>query len=152
MRVRKNDTIVFASTSRGSNYTLFDLERAISKIDLRSCQVKVRSRSDHDPSRSICTSSEAGRRAKSFGTICASISPSCCEFLAKTDCDLVWPHLTFDNLPVSPDRQFQPYHHGWGEWSWCWKKWVVSVGLYETGSIFIFPLGPIIGVTKLTWP
>ena len=34
---------------------LFDHERSILKFDLRSGQVKVRSRSNHDSSRSICT-------------------------------------------------------------------------------------------------
>ena len=38
---------------------IFYFERSISKFDLRSGQVKVRSRSSHDPSRSICISSEA---------------------------------------------------------------------------------------------
>ena len=67
----------------GSEHVLFDLERLISKSDLRSGQVKVRSRSDHDPRRSICTSFEAARRAKPFGTICTPLSQSCRDLLAK---------------------------------------------------------------------
>ena len=44
---------------------------------------QVRSRSGHDPSRSISTSSEASWRDKSFGTIRAFLSPFCRELLAK---------------------------------------------------------------------
>ena len=68
------------------------------KFDLRSGHVKVRSRSYHDPSRSICTP-EAARLAKSFGTICASPSPSCHDLLAKNG---LWRHLTSGGLLVSP--------------------------------------------------
>ena len=44
---------------------------------------QVRSRSGHDPRRSIRISSEASWRDKSFGTICPSLSPFCRELLAK---------------------------------------------------------------------
>ena len=79
----------------GSQHVLFDFERSISKSDLRSGQVRsrsgqvkvrsgeIRSRSGHDPSRSICISSEVSWRDKSFGAICASLSPFCRELLAK---------------------------------------------------------------------
>ena len=78
-----------------SKHVLFDIERSIWKFDLRSGQVKVRSRSDHDPSRSLCTFSEAARRAKSFGTIFASLFSSCRDLLAKkTDCDVIWTQVT----------------------------------------------------------
>ena len=43
----------------GLKHVLFDFERSISKFDLRSGQVKARSRSGHDPSKLICISSEA---------------------------------------------------------------------------------------------
>ena len=42
----------------GSSHVLFDLDSSISKSDFRSGQ--VRSGQGHDPSRSICISSEAG--------------------------------------------------------------------------------------------
>ena len=131
----KNDTIGFASSSRFETCT-FKLERSIGKFDLRSGQVKVRSKSDHDTSRSICTSSEVVRRAKSFGTICVSLSPSYRDLLAKNG---LWRHLTSSDLPVTPDRQLHPDLHRWGEWPWSWRNWLVLIGLYETGSIFIFP-------------
>ena len=57
--------------------------------NLTSGQVKVRPRLDHDPSRSICTCFEVARRAESLGTVCVSLSPSCRDFLEKTDCDLI---------------------------------------------------------------
>ena len=83
----------------GSDHVLFDLEMSISKSYLRSSQVKVRSRSD--PSRLICVSFEVTSRTKWFGTICASLSPSCCElFEKKTDCDVMWPQLTFPWSPI----------------------------------------------------
>ena len=69
----------------GSECVVSDLDRSISKFNLSSGQVKVRSRSDQDPSGSISTSSEPGRRAKSFVTICASLSPSCRYLLAKNE-------------------------------------------------------------------
>ena len=75
----------------GSKHVLFDLKRPTWKFDLRS-EVKVWPRSDHDPSRSICTSSEVARRAKSlFGIICTSLFPSCLDLLAKNG---LWLHLT----------------------------------------------------------
>ena len=43
----------------GSKNVLFDLEKSISEFDLRSGQVKVRSRSGHERSMSMCLSSEA---------------------------------------------------------------------------------------------
>ena len=55
----------------------------------------------------------------------------------RTDCDL-------DDLPVTLDQQLYPDHHRWDEWSWSWMKWLVSVGLCKTGSIFKFPLRLII--------
>ena len=77
---------------------LFDLEKSIWKFGLKSDQVKVSSTSVHDPSGSICRSSEAVRRAKSFGTICVSLSPFYCELLTKNGLrshlnsfDLRWP-------------------------------------------------------------
>ena len=85
-----------------------------------SGQVKVRPRSDHDPSRSICTSPLAVWWAKPFGTICASQSPSCPDLLAKNG---LWPHLTSGDLPVTPDRQLHPGHHRCGVWPWSWKNW-----------------------------
>ena len=65
---------------------------SISKLELRSGKVKV----SHDRSRLICISSEADWRAKSFGTICASLSSSCHELFAKT---WFWPHLTSGDPP-----------------------------------------------------
>ena len=97
----------------GSKYVLFDLGRPMSKFDLRSGQVKVRSRPGHNR-RSVCIYSEATWWAKSFGTIFASLSPSCREFLAKTG---FWPHLTSGDLPVTPNHQLHLDHHRWGEWS-----------------------------------
>ena len=56
-------TPLCSSRRTESNHVLFDLDRSISKFDLGSGQVKIRPRSDHDLSRSICTSSEAVRPA-----------------------------------------------------------------------------------------
>ena len=67
----------------GLKHVLFDFERSISKSDLRSGQLKVRSRSGRDLSKSICISSEAFWWDKSFGTIRASLSPLYRELLAK---------------------------------------------------------------------
>ena len=92
---------------------------------------QVRLRSDHDPGRSICTSSIAARRAKSFGTICASLSPSRRDLLAKNE---LWPHLISGDLPVTSDRQLHPDMNRWGEWPWSWNNWVVLICLCETGS------------------
>ena len=103
---------------------------------------QVRSRSGHDPSRSKCISSEAPWRAKSFGTICASISLSCRDLLVKNG---LWPHLTSGDLPMTSDRQLHPDHHRWGEWPWSGNNWVVSVGLRKTGNIFIFLHRPLMG-------
>ena len=74
----ENGTIVFALSNR-FEICNFDLERSISKSDLS----QVSSWSGHDPSRSIYISFEEASRAKSFGTICASLSPFCRELLAK---------------------------------------------------------------------
>ena len=72
-----------------SENVLFDLERPIWKFD------QVRSMSDNDLSRSICTSSEAVRRAKSFGTISASLTSILSRLigvsLIATSLDLRWP-------------------------------------------------------------
>ena len=73
--------------------------------------VQVRSRSYHDRSRSICISSEAAWRAKSFGTICASLSTSCRELLANIGS---WPHLTSGDIPVTPNHHLHLDHHRWG--------------------------------------
>ena len=84
----------------GWKHDFFNLEESISKFDFRSVQVKFRSRSGRDRSRSICISSEAARRAKSLGTICASLSPPYrIFFLSKTG---FWPHLTSDDFLVTP--------------------------------------------------
>ena len=93
----------------GSEHVLSDLERSISKFDIWSGQVKVRSRSDHDPNRSVCTYSKAARRAKLFGAICASLPPSCRDLLTK---NALWPHLSLGDLPVTHDRQLHRDHHG----------------------------------------
>ena len=69
----------------------------------------------------------------------------------KTVCDLIWPHLTPGNLPVTSDRQLHRHHHRWGEWQWSWYNWMVSVGLCETESIFIFPHRLMIGRSR-NWP
>ena len=122
----------------GSKHVLFNVERFIWKFDLRS-------RSDHDPSRTICTSSEATRRAKSLGTIYASPSPSCRDLLAKNG---LWRHLTSGDLPVTPDRQLHPDLHRWGQWPWSWTNWVVLIGLWEIGSTFIFPHRLIMGRSR----
>ena len=73
-------TLSFLPLRASTEPVLFDLERSISKFDLRSGQ--DRSRSGHHPSRSICISSEAASRARSLGTIRASLSPSCHDLLA----------------------------------------------------------------------
>ena len=83
----------------GSKHVLFKVERSIWKFDPRSGQVMVRSTSDHDLSRSVCTSFEAARQAKPLGTICASLSPSCRDLLAKNG---LWSHLTSGDLSVTP--------------------------------------------------
>ena len=71
-----------------SEYVLFDLQNQLQNL------TQARWRSGHDPSSSICISSKGAWRAKSLGTICASLPPSCCEWLVKMDCDLIWPWVT----------------------------------------------------------
>ena len=58
MKNTENDSIVFSSSNR-FEICIFDIERLIPKFDLRSGQVKVRSRSGQDRSRPICISPEA---------------------------------------------------------------------------------------------
>ena len=128
----------------GSKHVLFTLKGKFENLT----SGQVRSRPDHDPSRSLCTSSEAARRAKSFGTIFASLFPSCRDLLAKNG---LWRHLTSGDLHVTPDRRLHPDLHRWGEWPWSWKIWVVSIGLCEMGSIFIFPHRLIMGRSR-NWP
>ena len=94
-----------SSSQAGSKHILSDLARSIWISDLWSGQAKIRSMSGHDPCRSICTPSEAARRAKSFGTICTSVYSSCRDLLAKNG---LWRHLTTGDLPVIPDRQLHP--------------------------------------------
>ena len=79
---------------------IFYVERPISKFDLRSGQVKVRSTSGHDRSRSIRISSEAAWRAESFGTICTSLSPPIVIYWQKQDFDLIWPQVTSPWPPI----------------------------------------------------
>ena len=81
----------------------------------------------------LCISFEADWRAKSLGTICATLSPSCRELLAKSG---LWPHVTSYDFPWPAD-QLHPDQHSWDEWSWSWKLWMVSVSSCETRSIFI---------------
>ena len=93
----------------GSKYVLFYLERSISKFDLRSGQVKVRSWPKLDQY-AHCLKRLDGPR-QSFGTICASLSPSCRDLLSK---NCLWCHLTSGDFPVTPDRQLHPDLHSWG--------------------------------------
>ena len=88
----KNDNMVFTSSSQFEICSYSFTLRGQFEIwpPVMSGQVKVMSRSDHDPSRLTFTSSEASRRAKSFGTICASLSPFCRDLLAKNG---LWRHL-----------------------------------------------------------
>ena len=99
----------------------------------------------------VCTSSEAARRVKSFGTICASLSLSCCDLLAYWRKKGLWRHLTSGDLPVTPDPQFHPDLHRWDEGLWSWKHWVVLIDLCEARSIFIFPHRLIMGRSR-NWP
>ena len=122
----------------GSKHVPLDLERSISKFDIRT-------RSGHDRSGSICISFEAAWRAKSFGTICASLSPSCRDLLAKNG---LWRHLTSGDLHVTLYRRLRTDLHRWGEWPWSWKIWVFSIGLCEKGSIFVFPHRLIMGRSR----
>ena len=79
----------------GSKHAIFDLGRSISKFgQVRSCR-----------SRSICMSSETAWRTKSLGSISASLSPSCCDLMAK---NRLWRHVTSDDLSVTPDHQLHP--------------------------------------------
>ena len=96
MRAMTNKKMTPSCSPRqaGPKHALFDLERSISKFDLRSGQGQIMIQV-----RSICKSSEAARRVKSFGTICAPLSSSCRDFLAKRR---LWPHLTSGDLPWHP--------------------------------------------------
>ena len=84
-----NGTVMFASSGRFGTYTFWPW-----KVNFK-IRPQVRSRWDHDPTKSICTSFKATRRAKLFGTICASLSSSCRDSLAK---NWWWPHLTSFDL------------------------------------------------------
>ena len=48
----------------------------------------------------------------------------------ETSCDLL----------LTQDHQLHPYNHGWDEWLWSWKNWVVSVD-YAKQEAFYFPVG-----------
>ena len=102
-----------------------------------SAQVKVRSW----PNRSIYAYLPKWLdEPSSHGTICASLSPSLlASYWQKGDCGLIWPDLASGDLPVNPSHQLHPDHHIWGDWPWACKNWMVSFGLCEAGSIFIFP-------------
>ena len=131
----------------GPKHALFDLERSISKFDLRSGQGQIMIQV-----RSICKSSEVVNmqllRVQSFGTICAPLASSWSDLLAK---NRLWPHLISGDLPVTPDRHLHPDYHRWGEWPWSWKNWVVAVGLCEMRNIFIFLHRLIMGKLR-NWP
>ena len=144
----ENDAIVFASSSWFETSTFLPWKVNLKiwpQVRSGEDQAKVRSW----PSRSICISSDAARRAKSLGTICASLSPSCRDLLAKNG---LWHHLTSGDLHVTLNRQLHPDLHRWGEWPWSWKNWVVLIGLCETGSIFIFSPQAYITVRSRNWP
>ena len=117
-----NATIVFRSRRFGK-LTLKD------QSDLRLGQVKVRSWPKYVNMhifRSGLTSQVVWHH------LCVSIfilSRVIGEKRIVTSCDLIWPSR----------HQLHPDHHRWDEWLWSWKNRVVSVGLCETGSIFIFP-------------
>ena len=128
-----------------SKNLLFNLKRSISKFDLRSGQVQVMVHVGHYV---YWISSEPSWRAKTFGTICAPLPPSCHELLTKRG---LWPHATSDDLSVTLDHQLHSDHHRCGEWPWPWNDLVVSIGLCETGCIFIFPHRLVMGRSR-NWP
>ena len=85
-----------------SENVLFDLERSISKSDLRSGQVRLRS--DHNPSRSICISWSDHNPSRSICISCLPKRPDepirlvsfarlylnpIASYWRKTDCDLM---------------------------------------------------------------
>ena len=112
---------------------------------------QVRSRLDHDPSRSMCTSSEAAcdpSRLEPFARF--YLHPVATNW-RKTECDLIWSPLTSGDLPVTPDHQLRPGLHRWGDWPLFWRNWVVSISLCETGSIFTFHFKLIMGRPR-NWP
>ena len=89
----KYDTIVVGSSSRFETCAFWPR-----KVSFRIWP-RVRARSGHDRSRSICIASKTAWRAESFGTICASLSPSCRKLLAKTG---FWSHLISMTSPWPP--------------------------------------------------
>ena len=131
----KNDTIVFALSSRFGKCTFLPWKVNFkTRPRVGKCQVKLIMPSKKTPfrhihpSKSICISSEAARRTKSFDTICVSLSPSGRGLLAKNG---LWLHLNSFGLrwPLrDPRSSVAPGH-----------LWVVSVGSCETESIYIFP-------------
>ena len=114
----------------GSKHVLFDFERSNWKFDHRSrsgqgqklTQVKC-----------TCTSKRLDEPSRSAPFARLYLHPVPTNWL-KTDCDLIWPQVT------SPDpyRQLHPDVHRCGDCPWSWWNFVVSIGLCETRSIFIF--------------
>ena len=137
----ENNTIVFASSSLFGKYKFWPL-RVNFKIwhQARSGQGQAMTQ--------VGQHAYLPKRLDEFGTIFSSLSPSCRELLAKNG---LCPHVTSDDLPVTPYHHLHPDHHRWGELSWSWKNWMVSVSLFETGSIFIFPHRLIIERSE-SWP
>ena len=129
---------MFASSSQFETST-FWLWKANLKFGLMS---------GHDPRRLICISSEATWRAKSFGNICASLSPFCHELLAKNG---LWPHLTSGDLLETPDHQLHPDLHRWGEWPWSWRIGWFRLAYAKREAFSYFPIC-LDGEVTLTWP
>ena len=131
----------------GSKRVLFYLKRPVSKFDLSSGQVKVRStvkvrswpnKVNTHIFRNSLTSQVVWHH------LCVSISimsQVIGENQILTSFDIRWP-------PRDPNHQLHLEHHRWGEWPWSWKSWVVSG---ETGSISIFPHKLINGRSR-NWP
>ena len=115
----KHDTIVLASSSRFGTCAFWP-----QKVNFK-IRLQVRSRSDHDPSRSICALRHPPKlldepsRLAPFALLCMH---PVATYWGKTGCDLIWSQLTSGDLPVTPDRQLHRIdHHSWGEWPWLWS-------------------------------
>ena len=121
------------------------LNRSISKSDLRSVQVNVRSWSKYANMhifRSGLTSLVVWHHLRVSISILSRVIG---EKLIVNSYDLrmtfPWPSAMSCTRIITDG----------GEWSWSWKNLVVSVSLCETGRIFIFPHRLIGEVTQLNW-
>ena len=91
-----------------SEHILFDLERSISKSDLRSGPGKVMTQ--------VGQYAFLPKRLDELSRLALFAHPyihPVASYWRKTDCD----HAILDDLSVTPDHRLYPNYHRLGEWS-----------------------------------